>query len=204
MLKVTLDIIEMSSDKMTDAEFIKRHRNVADCYRKLGDLQNAQKYISLAEEKISLATAPTETALTYFTMADIYSDKKDFDSALKYAKKSTEVDETFSPENFGALSTDYMHLGNLSYTARKFEEALDYFRRAIDFQLKCPHPDFDNVKLLQKFIGTILVDLKRYDEAEKVFEKILEEWSMIVHESHPVLQEIKTRLEFVRKQRGEK
>lgn len=201
LLATTLDIIEMHADKMPDDEFIKRHRGAADCYLKLGDMSNAQKFISIALGKISEPTA--QAALTYSTAADIFAAQKDFESAVQYSRKSLATDELVTPENFSVLSTDCLHLANLLRTSGKLEEALNYFDRSIKFQLKCPYPDHDFVKLVQTSIGLTLKDLKRFDEAEKVFDKLLEEWSAILPETHPKIKDLHTLKESVRAAKSE-
>ena len=203
LLKTTLDFIDMHADKMSSDELISRYRTVADSYCKLGELDNSEKYIALALEKISYA-APLEVALTYFSAADIHAAKKNLPEALEFARKSAAVVENSSPNNFGFLSTNYLHLANLYNSAGNFEEALDFFKRAEKFQLKCVHPDFDMIRWIHHSCGTALKNLKRFDEAEKTFENLLAEWSAIVYDSHPTIRAIQALIAEIRRLRAEK
>ena len=189
---------------MTDEEFIKRHRNAADTYQKLGDLNNAQRFISMALDKISDKTEPFDVSITYFTAADIFAEQKDFQTAIQYAEKSLKLTETATPSDFSNISTGYLHLANLYNVAENFEEALNYFRLAAQTQLKCSYPDYDFVRIVEKAESIALKNLKRYDEAEKILEKILAQWLERVPDSHPVIREIETLLEDVRKRLSEK
>lgn len=198
-LNVTLEIIELHADKLTPEEFIKRHRNAADSYRKLGELRNAQRFISTALDKISETTDPLEISLTYFTTADIFAEQKNFKTAIQYAEKSLELAQTATPDDFNNISTGYLHLGNLYNAAENFDAALDNFRLAAQTQLKCPYPDYDFVRLAQRTEGIALKNLKRYDEAEKLFEKILAEWRGIVPDSHPTIKAIEILLRDTRR-----
>lgn len=149
LLAATLDMIDLYAEQMTDDEFIKRHRTVADSYLKLGDLDNARKFIDIALEKISATTADAERSLTYFTAADIFAAQKNFEDALSYAEKSLAIVEATESENFSYLSTNYLHMGNLCEASGKFAEAVKYFERAIESELKSPYPNRDFVKLVR-------------------------------------------------------
>ena len=189
LLAATLDLLEMHAEKMNADELAKRYRTVADCHLKLGDLKKAQKFIAIALEKI---TEPTpQAALTYSTAADILAAQKNFDSALQYSKKSLATDELLTPENFSVLSTDCLHVANLCKSAGKLEEALDYFDRSIKFQVKCPYPDYDFVKLVQTSMGIALKDLKRFDEAEKIFDKLITDWLEVLPENHLKIRDLR-------------
>ena len=151
LLAATLDMIELYADQMSDDEFIKRHRAVADSYLKLGDLDNARKFINIALEKICATTA-AERSLTYFTAADIFAAQKNFADALNYAEKSLKIVETAEPNNFSYLSTNYLHMANLYEASGKFAEAVKYFELTIEFEQKSPYPNHDLIALIQNSV----------------------------------------------------
>lgn len=199
LLELTLDAIELRADKMSTDEFIKCYRTVASAYRKIGKLEQAQKFILSALEKITNTTAAAEMYLTYFEASELFSDKKEFDTAVSYAKKGLSILQESEPDNFSSLSKHAMKLGILcNGTFDKVEEALEYFESAIQFQLKSPYPDFDFIRFYQKAIGITLKGLKRFDEAQTVFEKILEGLQQIFPDSHPEIKEIHDLLDEVR------
>ena len=90
LLETNLDFLEMHGETLTESQLIKRYQDIANCYRKLEDFENAQKFISMAIEKIS-STDTLDCSQVYFTAADIYFDIKNFEKALTYAKKSLEI-----------------------------------------------------------------------------------------------------------------
>ena len=102
------------------------------------------------------------------------------------------------PEDFSSLSTNYMHVGNLSYSAGKLEDSIENYRLAEQFQLKCAHPDFDMIQFLQIRIAAILTELERFDEAEKIYTKLLNEFLKLYPENHPRLCELKSLIQKVR------
>ena len=148
-------MIELYADQMTNDEFIKRHRTVADSYLNLGDLDNARNFINIALEKISATTADDERSLTYFTAADIFAAQKNFADALNYAEKALKIAETSEPNNFSYLSTNYLHMANLCEASGKFAEALKYFELTIEFEQKSPYPNHDLINLVQNCVERV-------------------------------------------------
>lgn len=204
LLKSTLDLIDMRGDNISVDEFVRRHRSAADSYRRLGEPDNARKYLTLALEKVSEVADRQEAALTYSTAADLFAEEKNLAEAVSFSKKSLEVVETFLPEDFGLLSTSYLQLANLYNSAGQFAEALECFRQSEKFQLRCSHPDFDMVKIVRQSCGTALMKLNRLDEAEKIYAELLEQWSAIVHETHPTIRGLKVLLDEIARLRREK
>jgi tetratricopeptide (TPR) repeat protein len=190
----------MHGETLTESQLIKRYQDIANCYRKLEDFENAQKFISMAIEKIS-STDNLDSSQVYFTAADIYFDIKNFEKALTYAKKSLEIVKNSMPEDFSSLSTNYMHVGNLSYSAGKLEDTVENYRLAEQFQSKCTHPDFNMIRFLQFRIANVLTELKNFDEAEKIFAELLEDLSKFYTEDHPEFIHIKSLLQEVRRQK---
>ena len=199
LLELTLDTIELREDKMVTDEFIKCYRTVASAYRKIGKLEQAQKFILSALKKITDTTAADEMYLTYFEASELFSDKKEFDTAVSYAKKGLSILQKSEPDNFSSLSKNSMRLGILcNGISDKVEEALCYFESAIQFQLKSPYPDFDFIRFYKKAIGMTLKELKRFDEAQTVFEKLLEDLQQIFPDSHPEIKEMHDLIDEVR------
>ncbi len=201
LLETNLDFLEMHGETLNESQFIRRFQEVANCYRQLEDFKNAQNFISKAIEKISSATDPLESSQTYFTASDIYFDTKNFEEALKFAQKSLDIVKNSETENYSNLSTNYMHVGNLSYSAGKLADTVENYRLAEQFQLKCKHPDFDMIRFLQFKIANVLTELKNFDEAEKIFAKLLADSLKLYPENHSEVIKIKSLLQEVRRQK---
>ena len=189
-LSIALDAIELRSDKMSTEEFIIHFRTAAACYRQLGELEHAQKFLSAALEKIDDGTSPKEVAATYFESAKLHEAKKFFDFAIADFQKALYIEQNVAPDNFDRLSNNFAQLGELCYQVQKFKKALTYFDHSIKLQSKCAYPNHDFVKHVQKLIGMTLRELKRYDEARAVFKKLLVEWRTLLPDSHPTVKEL--------------
>ena len=112
-----------------------RYRDVADAYQKLKDFTNAEKYILLSIEQISLGVEdPVEILLTYFTVSQIYRENKNFEIALQYAKDSLEMVEKNSPRDFENLSMCYMQIGILYEDMNLEKDAQICFQKAHKFE----------------------------------------------------------------------
>ena len=188
---MALDAIELRGDKMSPEEFIVYYRGAANSYRLLNELEPAEKFLSAALNKIDETISSKEVALTYAEASRFCEAQKNFEDAVTYSKKVLSIEQSNASNDFGKLSTDFMNLAELCCKAQKFEEALTYFDNSIQFQLNCSYPDFDFVKRVQKSVGITLRELKRYDEAREVFEKVLADWSVFLPEVHPIIRELK-------------
>ena len=189
-LATTLDEIELRADKMSADEFVAHFRLAASCYRQLGEINQAQKFLSAALEKIDINISPKESAATYFESSKLYETQKNFDAAVADFNKALKIEQDFEPENFVRLSKIFEDFGNLCFRAQKFEKALSHFESAVQFQLQCEYPNLDAVKFIQKSIGLTLKALQRNDEARAVFEKLLQEWQNVLPSSHPIIMEL--------------
>ena len=109
-----------------------------------------------------------------------------------------DIVKNFAPEDYSNLSTNYMHVGNLSYSAGKLEDTVENYRLAEKFQSKCAHPDFDMIRFLQFRIANVLTELKKFDAAEKIFEKLLADSLKLYPEDHSEVLKIKSLLQEVR------
>ena len=189
-LAIALDAIELRADKMPADEFVAHFKAAASCYRQLGNLTLAQKFLATALEKIDATTSPKQVAAAYFESSKLHEAQKNFDAAVTDFKKALTIEQDFEPENFARLSTKFDDFGNLCFRAQKFEEALAHFERTVNFQLQCTYPNHDAVKLVKKSIGLTLKALNRTDEARAVFEQLLTEWRTVLPNSHPTITEL--------------
>ena len=189
-LATALDAIELRADKMPADEFIAHCRSAVSCYRQLGDLTRAQKFLSAALKKIDATTSRKESSAAYFESSKLHEAQKNFDAAVADFKKALAIEQDSEPENFARLSTMFEDFGNLCFRAQKFEDALTHFERAVKFQLQCAYPNQDTVKLVKKSIGLTLKALNRTDEARIVFQTLLREWRNILPNFHPIITEL--------------
>ncbi len=194
ILANTLEIID--GGNLDAADFVYHYRNAADSYLKLGDLDNALKYIRAAENKLPEITNPLEIALTYATFSNIYEAQENFDAAIEYAEKYFAA---LAQDDFNNLSSACLHLGNFYWRVKKFAAAVDAYEKAIQFQLKYAYPEYDFIDTAKVSIALTLKDMGRFDEAEKILQEVLRRKSKFYPESHNIIQQLKNLLVGVRK-----
>ncbi|MEO6169268.1 MAG: tetratricopeptide repeat protein [Chitinophagales bacterium] len=114
-------------------------------------LDSAVKYLQLSNDKKSFDFR--ETQLRYFYL------KKDFASLLE---SSRDLD----PQKINNAWTAY-RIGEANYQLRDFKRAFDFYQRAVE--LKSADPEFRNK------LGSTLVALKRVNEAQDVFQRIVQD-----------------------------
>ncbi len=189
-LSLCLDTIELRGEKMLPVEFIAYHKTAASCYRQLGNLDSAKKFLSAALEKIPETNSPQEISDAFFEASNFCEAQKNFEEAISYFQKALSIVQKNEPDNFEKLSSKFMTLADLFFKAKKLEEALTCYEKSIQIQLQSPYPNFDFVKLVKKFVGITLRDLNRTEEARAVFEKLLAEWKEELSDFHPTIKEL--------------
>jgi tetratricopeptide (TPR) repeat protein len=73
------------------------------------------------------------TAVTCCThIAEIYNDKNDFDTAIKYAEKSLDISLKMLDKNMVVIKS-YNNLGSLYYNKQQYSKSLYYYNKALEF-----------------------------------------------------------------------
>ena len=183
------------------SDLIRYNRDAAEAFRRLKDFDSAEKFIGAAMEKISDTTEPSEASQTFFVASQILFGQKNFSDALSVGERALKILETITPKNFDKLSEQLIHLGNLCSKLEDHESALKNFLSAVDAQKKNPNPENAVMELAQRSAGQELLTLKRFDEAEKIFEELLEKQLKIFHENHTRVEQVKQLLAQAREKK---
>ncbi len=116
-----------------------------------------QAYENLAK------SAPDNTDVEY-ALANLYSDKGDFDNARNQLSKMLKAD----PKNLNAL----LAMGQLEVRAGKAQAALDPLNRALSLTVEVDNPE-EKAKILQS-IGMAYEVLNKFDEALRNFQQSID------------------------------
>lgn len=186
---------------MKTRDLILQNRNAAEACRQLKDYDSAEKFISVAINKLSQSTMPIEESLTLFTASQIYFDQEKFSEALPLALAAVTKLLQGLPNNFDKLSEQFIHLGNVYSKLNDHESALKNFKRAVEVQEQNPNPENSVLELARRSAGEELMHLKRFDEAVKIFENLLAKQRTFLYETQPRIEAIKKLLEQAREQK---
>lgn len=137
-----------------------RYQSVAGDYMSLKDFANAEKYIELALNSLGEENFDSSNKInTYQTASQICYAQGNFEGALTYALRTLNVIETLQPKNFfHMLGAEYSNIGNIFRNMRKFDDAINFFKKSVEAELKCPNPDYGTIKFLETIIEGTLRD----------------------------------------------
>lgn len=183
---------------MKTIDLIKYNRSAAEACLQLKDYDLAHKFILRAKNKLTPGTNPIEESLMLFTASRIFFGQEKFDDALPLALAAATKLLQGLPNNFDKLSEQFIHLGNVYSKLNDHESALKNFERAVEVQEGNANPENAILELARRSAGVELMHLKRFDEAEKIFEKILAKQLTFLYDRQPRVEAVKKLLEQAR------
>lgn len=146
-----------------------------------GRLQVSQGAILLRMEELELAELILENALSkipekeswllYTNLGYVYERRGDLGEAFDFAAKTLKIGETYG--NKKAMAMAYSDMSNLFWKQKKFEIGLEYGLKSISLfeERKINDLDYD---FTLHVVGNNLVELNRFEEAQKFFEKSIQ------------------------------
>jgi len=147
-------IVEFKMALVVDSTFVPALDNIALCYKRMGDYDNAIKYY-----KKSLSIYP-EGDFALMNIGVIYTEKSEYKTSNEYYKKLVRL----YPDN----AEGYFGLGKNLFLLTEFESALEYVLTAQKiYQLE----KSEYVKDTQKIIEMIFQEMKKVNKEED-FNKI--------------------------------
>jgi CHAT domain-containing protein/Tfp pilus assembly protein PilF len=153
------------------------------CHFKTGILYHYFDSLELAKKEYQFAIILKEKNKTIedsflfqplLFVAVIYNSENKFDSAFAYYKKAEDVSEGYKI-TLNEQERLYNRLGTLYYQTGNYKKAKNYFEKAIQIT---PKKSSSNNEFLIGYkinIGTALVKLEQYKEADSIFNSLLNE-----------------------------
>ncbi len=136
-------------------------------YGNIGIVYAEQGLHSLAEENINKAMIILEELEDYYPMsvyltylADIYSDKGDFERAFKYGERSLELSKRYGLKE--QISDANLKLSQLHESSGNYDKAFDYYQTHIKYR-----DSFRNIKEVQKISNAMTSKKEAELEVEK-------------------------------------
>ncbi len=121
--------------KLSNHELARAYNLVSEAYLKSGDYKAAEKYYQLSNKHYIIENDPYYTnniAHNYDNLGIIYKRQKQFDKALKIARKSLEL---YPNTNKGAIAGSYDNIGDIYAEKKDFSTAADYYQKGIQILL---------------------------------------------------------------------
>ncbi|MEP6584239.1 MAG: tetratricopeptide repeat protein [Ginsengibacter sp.] len=137
---------------------------LGNVYFAVSDYSNAlEMYLQSLKMKENLKNQKSAIAVTYFNIADVYTEQEDYRHALYYLFKTMEVDENV--KDTGGILFDQYSLSSIYLRMKKTDSALYYAEKA--YQLALNLHDENLIGAIVNNYGEIYLALNNLPLAEK-------------------------------------
>jgi tetratricopeptide (TPR) repeat protein len=183
------------------------HSMLSSSYNNIGSMfyrddhhESAAKFHEMAIECQLKASSPDTDAVAIYSanIGAVYIDQKNYTEALKHLKRAAEILEKMSKkDNAKPLISVFQKISSCFWHTNHPEEALEYYKKILDLQLKFPDPLPHPLSVSYYNLSTAYARIGDYDEAVICAEKSVE-YLKKLSENHPELKENQAQLEIVR------
>jgi len=118
-------------------------------------------------------------------MSALYINRQNYEMAIEFDNKALLIRQEIyrlHPD----LATSYYNIASSLIFTKRFKEALDNFKEALNMWIQLYGQDHPNVGITYLEIGSVLVSLGNYDEALESFHLCLEVFQLNYDENHPL------------------
>lgn len=102
----------------------------------------------------------------YSNLAEIYREKKDYETAIEYADKAYAYN--IKNSNYQHLIRNLIVVGDINFSQQKLAQALSFYSKAIKVHYLYPSPFFATLATIRS--GDVLFELGHYKEAQAIYE----------------------------------
>jgi tetratricopeptide (TPR) repeat protein len=147
-----------------------QQENIARCYMSMGMVywleQHYDQAVDIYKEALAVLadTKPASNLISdiYKNMANLYTKKHEFDSALLYFEKALHIDRHHLKEDHPDLGQTYANIGIMYYTKQDYQQAMNYFEKARETWLKSLRPSHVYLQSMEKTIRNVQTKLGMY------------------------------------------
>ena len=175
ILKNMIEIIEKQNAADQKAKLLQFMMYLASIYQKEGKYDDALIYYKKCRDIVRRSERPNKIQLANIIvyMGIVYYKRGSKNEAFEYFTDALKELKSVS-EDHAALICPLENLGMLSESRRKFEEAMGYYKEALEIRKKKLRPNHLDIGKSWDNIGSIYYELKKYDEALEYFERSMD------------------------------
>ena len=162
---------------------------IAVVYLDMGRRSDAEEYALKCIDALHKAKAPNPENEAKFleTAALVYRSLDKHTEAQKYAEKAVTVCKEHLSGNHPQLGQSYLCLGSIYYEQHAFQEALTFVRLATDILGTIYSDKHSGVITANHMLGMILLNTKKYTEANELLIKTHQAQMAVLAPNHPAL-----------------
>ncbi len=149
-----------------EEDYFKHLHGLAVSYVAMGDLNQA---LQLFKECLTYKKDLEITMGSYINIGQVYAEKKDFETSDLFLKKGLKIAK--EKQYTSAITAILINLAANAQVLNKTEEALDLYYRVLDIAGK--HKFYREKLNAETNIGSILINKKKFDDAELIYTSAL-------------------------------
>ena len=157
-------------DALLKLDISKHQENVVKCYMSIGMVYWLTKNWEQAVETYKKALTvlydgqpdPNLTSEIYKNIANVYTNKHEFNLALEYFEKALEIDRYRLKTDHPDFGQTFANIGAMYNTMEDYQTALHYFRKAYEVWLKSLQPTHIHVQSIETIIRDVQEKLGEY------------------------------------------
>ena len=176
------------------------YNNIGSMFYQDDEHECAIKFHQMALQcQLKASSADMDAVATYSAnIGAVYIDQKKYTEAAIHLKRAVTILEKMSKkDNPKRLISIYQKLSSCFWYTKKVNEALEYYNKTLDLQLKFPNPLPHPLSVTYYNLSTAYGRIGDYDRAVECAEKSVGYLKMI-QEDHPELKDNQAQLEIVR------
>lgn len=176
------------------------YNNIGSMFYQEDHSEYAIKFHEMALECQIKASDPDMNAVAIYSanIGAVYMNQKNYAEAVKHLKRAGMVLEKMTTkENVKNLISMFQKISSCFWHIKEYNEALEYYKKTLDLQLKLPNPSPYNLSVTFYNLSTAYERIGDYDEAVINAERSVEQLRKI-SENHPELKDNQAQLEIVR------
>ena len=183
------------------------HAMLSSTYNNIGGMfyqedlhERAVKFHEMALQCQFKASSPNMKAVATYSanIGAVYIDQKNYAEAVSHLKRAALIlEKTSMEDNAKSLISIFQKISNCFWSIKQPKEALEYYKKTLDIQLKLPNPLPHPLSVTYYNLSTAYSSIGDFDEAVTCAEKSVEYLKMVSN-SDEELKDNQAHLEIIR------
>ncbi len=181
--------------------FATSYNNMGNTYNNMGEYLKAISYYEKALEiyQKNLPPEHPDLATCYNCHGSVYYKMGEHSKALSYYEKALEIRQKILPANHPSLATSYSNIGNVYFNMGEYSKALWYYDKDLAISQNILPPNHPELATSYVCHGFVYEKMGEYSKALSYLERALHIRQHSLPTNHPHLQNVREKIEMVKK-----